>query len=74
MKNLVYYLNRPGGEFEAVEEALPEPEPGEIRVRTLRTSICQSDVIIYRSGYHLTRLDRLLMEKLRESAKRMIKD
>lgn len=50
MKNLVYYLNRPGGEFEAVEEALPEPGPGEIRVRTLRTSICQSDVIIYRSG------------------------
>lgn len=32
------------------------------------------DVIIYRSGYHLTRLDRLLMEKLRESAKRMIKN
>ena len=27
------------------------------------------DVIIYRAGYHLTRLDRLLMEKLRESAK-----
>jgi DNA-binding transcriptional LysR family regulator len=30
------------------------------------------DVLIYRAGYHLTRLDRLLMEKLRESAKRIV--
>jgi DNA-binding transcriptional LysR family regulator len=32
------------------------------------------DVIIYRAGYHLTRLDRLLMEKLRESAKRVVQE
>ncbi len=32
------------------------------------------DVLIYRSGYHLTRLDRLLMEKLRESAKRITQE
>jgi DNA-binding transcriptional LysR family regulator len=29
------------------------------------------DVLIYRAGYRLTRLDRLLIEKLRESAKRV---
>ena len=29
------------------------------------------DVLIYRAGYHLSRLDRLLFEKLRESAQRM---
>ena len=29
---------------------VPSPGPGEICVRTLRTSVCQSDVIIYRSG------------------------
>ncbi len=50
MKNLVYYLDKPGGSFTAVQEPLPEPGPGEIRVRTLRTSICQSDVIIHRQG------------------------
>ena len=30
------------------------------------------DVLIYRAGYHLSRLDRLLIEKLRESAQRVI--
>lgn len=30
------------------------------------------DILIYRAGYHLTRLDRLLLEKLRDSAKRVI--
>jgi len=29
---------------------LPSPGPGEIRLRTLRTSVCQSDVVIYRVG------------------------
>ena len=29
------------------------------------------DVLIYRAGYHLSRLDRLLVEKLRESALRV---
>jgi DNA-binding transcriptional LysR family regulator len=32
------------------------------------------DVLIYRTGYHLSRLDRLLFEKLRESAQRVIQD
>ena len=32
------------------------------------------DVLIYRAGYHLSRLDRLLVEKLRESAQRVIQE
>ncbi len=48
--NLVYWLDRPGGVFTPREEPLVDPGPGEIRVRTLRTSICQSDVVIYRQG------------------------
>ena len=50
MKNLVYYLDKPNGTFTAVEEEIGNPGPGEIRVRTLRTSVCQSDVVIYRQG------------------------
>jgi len=50
MKQTTYYLDKPGGTFHAVEEPLPAPGPGEIRVRTLRTSVCQSDVVIYRVG------------------------
>jgi threonine dehydrogenase-like Zn-dependent dehydrogenase len=50
MKQIVYYLDRPGGNFMPVEESIGDPGPGEIRVRTLRTSVCQSDVVIYRQG------------------------
>jgi threonine dehydrogenase-like Zn-dependent dehydrogenase len=50
MNNLVYYLDRPSGNFSAVIEPLPVPGPGEIRLRTLRTSVCQSDVVIYQQG------------------------
>lgn len=50
MKNLVYYLDRPGGSFTPVEEPMPVPGPGEMLVRTRRTSVCQSDVVIYRVG------------------------
>jgi len=32
------------------------------------------DVLIYRAGYHLSRLDRLLIEKLRDSAARAIQE
>ena len=50
MKNVVYYLDRPNGSFCPVEETIGDPGPGEIRVRTLRTSVCQSDVVIYQQG------------------------
>jgi len=50
MKNLVYYLDKPSGAFTPVQEEIGDPGPGEIRVRTLRTSVCQSDVVIYRQG------------------------
>ncbi|MDX2109323.1 MAG: zinc-binding dehydrogenase [Verrucomicrobiota bacterium] len=50
MKNLVYYLDKPSGSFTAVEETIGDPAPGEIRVRTTRVSVCQSDVVIYKVG------------------------
>jgi threonine dehydrogenase-like Zn-dependent dehydrogenase len=50
MKNLVYYLDAPGRDFRPVEEEIGEPGPGEIRLRTLRTSVCQSDVVIWSQG------------------------
>jgi L-iditol 2-dehydrogenase len=48
--NLVYYLDGPGGRFTPVEEEIGDPGPGEMRLRTLRTGVCQSDVVIYRQG------------------------
>jgi L-iditol 2-dehydrogenase len=50
VKNLVYYLDAPGGRFTPTEEEIGDPGPGEVRLKTLRTSVCQSDVVIYRQG------------------------
>jgi L-iditol 2-dehydrogenase len=45
-----YFLNRPGGVFTPVGTPVPQPGPGEILLRTRRTSVCQSDVVIQRVG------------------------
>ena len=50
MHHTVYYLDRPGGEFQATTQSLAPPGRGEILVKTRRTSICQSDVVIYKHG------------------------
>ena len=50
MKSLSYYLDKPGGVFSAREQEIGEPGPGELRLRTAKTSVCQSDVVIYRHG------------------------
>jgi len=50
MKSVSYLLDKPGGSFQPYEEPVAEPGPGEIRLRTAKTSVCQSDVVIYRQG------------------------
>ncbi len=50
MKTLSYLLDKPGGAFDLREDEIRDPGPGEIRLRTSRTSVCQSDVVIYRQG------------------------
>lgn len=50
MNSAVYYLDKPGGTFSPVQESIGAPGPGEIRIKTSRTSVCQSDVVIYKVG------------------------
>jgi L-iditol 2-dehydrogenase len=50
MQSVAYYLDKPGGTFVPTDENLPEPGPGEIRLRVAKTSVCQSDVVIYKQG------------------------
>ncbi|MGB6522740.1 MAG: alcohol dehydrogenase [Candidatus Cybelea sp.] len=38
-------ISRPGGDFEIVEREMPQPGPGEVRIRVLACGICHSDVI-----------------------------
>lgn len=49
-QSLSYFLDQPGGKFTAREESLPDLQEGEILLRTRRTSVCQSDVVIYKHG------------------------
>ncbi|MCR9116989.1 MAG: alcohol dehydrogenase catalytic domain-containing protein [bacterium] len=50
MNHLTYLLDQPGGSFEPQETPIGDPGPGEIRLRTAKTSVCQSDVVIYKQG------------------------
>lgn len=36
---------RPGGDFEIVEREMPQPGPGQLRIRVLACGVCHSDVI-----------------------------
>lgn len=45
-----FVLDRPGGRFSRVESEVSRPGPGEVLLRTRRTSVCQSDVVIRRVG------------------------
>ncbi|QLE02063.1 alcohol dehydrogenase catalytic domain-containing protein [Galbibacter sp. BG1] len=50
VKSKVYYLDKPNGQFTVKEEVLADPKKGEVLVKIRRTSICQSDVVIYKKG------------------------
>lgn len=39
-------VSRPGGEFERVEREVPEPGPGQVRVRVEACGICHSDAFV----------------------------
>lgn len=50
MPALAYYLDKPAGSFTAKSEPIPSPGPGEVLLRVAKTSVCQSDVVIYKVG------------------------
>ncbi|MCE5187972.1 MAG: LysR family transcriptional regulator [Eubacteriales bacterium] len=59
--------------------ALTSPMPqdvldrfGLVQKRCAMANNSYRDVLIYRAGYHMTRLDRIFIEKLREAAKKVI--
>ena len=45
-----YFLDKPGGTFRPTRSELPAPAAGEVLLRTRRTSVCQSDVVIHKVG------------------------
>ncbi|MDX2195865.1 MAG: alcohol dehydrogenase catalytic domain-containing protein [Cytophagales bacterium] len=50
MQNTLYSLDKPGGTFTLSNELIQSPGKGEILLKTRRTSVCQSDVVIYKYG------------------------
>src|SRR5947208_13841908 len=39
-------ISKPGGDFELVERTIPEPGPGQVRVKVEACGICHSDVLV----------------------------
>jgi D-arabinose 1-dehydrogenase-like Zn-dependent alcohol dehydrogenase len=39
-------ISKPGGDFELVEREIPEPGPGQVRVKVEACGICHSDVLV----------------------------
>jgi D-arabinose 1-dehydrogenase-like Zn-dependent alcohol dehydrogenase len=46
MKMKAAQISKPGGDFELVERDLPEPGPGQVRVKVEACGICHSDVFV----------------------------
>src|SRR5919199_565652 len=42
----VAQISKPGGDFELVEREIPEPGPGQVRVKVEACGICHSDVLV----------------------------
>jgi D-arabinose 1-dehydrogenase-like Zn-dependent alcohol dehydrogenase len=38
-------ISKPGGDFEVVERAIPEPGPGQVRIKVQACGVCHSDVL-----------------------------
>jgi D-arabinose 1-dehydrogenase-like Zn-dependent alcohol dehydrogenase len=45
-KMLAAQVSKPGGPFELVEREVPQPGPGQVRVKVLACGICHSDVLV----------------------------
>jgi D-arabinose 1-dehydrogenase-like Zn-dependent alcohol dehydrogenase len=46
MKMKAAQVSKPGGDFEVVERDIPEPGPGQVRVKVEACGICHSDVLV----------------------------
>lgn len=47
----VVQVSKPGGNFEVVERAIPEPGRGQVRIKVEACGVCHSDAIVKESGW-----------------------
>jgi len=50
-KNLAVQVSKAGGDFEIVEREIPQPGPGEIRIKVQACGVCHSDVLTKQGGF-----------------------
>ena len=50
-KMKVAQVAKAGGDFEIVEREIPQPGPGQVRIRVLACGVCHSDVLIKEGGW-----------------------
>ena len=47
----VAQISKPGGDFEIVEREIPQPAPGEVRIKVQACGVCHSDVLTKEGGW-----------------------
>jgi D-arabinose 1-dehydrogenase-like Zn-dependent alcohol dehydrogenase len=47
----VAQVSKPGGPFELVEKEIPQPGPGQVRIKVLACGVCHSDVLTKEGGF-----------------------
>jgi D-arabinose 1-dehydrogenase-like Zn-dependent alcohol dehydrogenase len=50
-RNLVAQVSKAGGDFELVERDIPQPGPGEIRIKVQACGVCHSDLLTKQGGF-----------------------
>lgn len=50
-KNLAVQVSKAGGDFEIVERDIPQPAPGEIRIKVQACGVCHSDFLTKQGGF-----------------------
>jgi D-arabinose 1-dehydrogenase-like Zn-dependent alcohol dehydrogenase len=50
-KNLAAQISKAGGEFELVERDIPQPGPGEVRIKVEACGVCHSDMLVKQGGF-----------------------
>jgi D-arabinose 1-dehydrogenase-like Zn-dependent alcohol dehydrogenase len=50
-RNLAVQVSKAGGDFELIERDIPQPGPGEIRIKVQVCGVCHSDVLTKQGGF-----------------------
>ena len=55
-------IAKAGGKFEVVEREIPEPGPGQVRIKVEACGVCHSDMFVKSGGLDMGRVNQLRLQ------------